>query len=80
MGIVLGGYGRTLVKLERYEDAEPALNEAYTLLDAGEGSDSEGTTLVVEALIDLYDAWGKPEKAAEWRAKLAETEEEPGSE
>ncbi len=20
-------------------------------------------------LIDLYDAWGKPEKAAEWRAK-----------
>ena len=22
------------------------------------------------ALVDLYDAWGKPEKAAEWRAKL----------
>ncbi len=31
-------------------------------------------------LADLYDAWGKPDKAAEWRAKLAETEEEPESE
>ena len=26
-------------------------------------------------LADLYDAWGKPPKAAEWRAKLP-TEEE----
>jgi len=25
-------------------------------------------------LIDLYEAWGKPEKADEWRAKLPQTE------
>ena len=25
-------------------------------------------------LIDLYEAWGKPEKAKEWRAKLPQTE------
>jgi hypothetical protein len=25
-------------------------------------------------LIDLYEAWGKPEKAKEWRAKLPKTE------
>ena len=30
---------------------------------------------VVGYLADLYDAWGTPEKAAEWRAKLAEYEE-----
>jgi hypothetical protein len=24
-------------------------------------------------LIDLYEAWGKPEKADEWRAKLPRT-------
>ena len=24
-------------------------------------------------LIDLYEAWNKPEKAEEWRAKLAQT-------
>ncbi len=26
-------------------------------------------------LADLYDAWGKPEKAAEWRAKLPAEQE-----
>jgi len=25
-------------------------------------------------LIDLYEAWNKPEKANEWRAKLPQTE------
>ena len=25
-------------------------------------------------LIDLYEAWGKPEKAEEWRSKLTQTE------
>jgi thioredoxin-like negative regulator of GroEL len=25
-------------------------------------------------LIELYEAWGKPEKAEEWRAKLPQTE------
>jgi len=25
-------------------------------------------------LIELYEAWGKPEKAEEWRAKLPKTE------
>jgi len=25
-------------------------------------------------LIDLYEAWNKPEKAKEWRAKLAKAE------
>jgi hypothetical protein len=25
-------------------------------------------------LIALYEAWGKPEKAEEWRAKLPQTE------
>ncbi len=31
----------------------------------------------MNVVASLYDAWGKPEKAAEWRAKLAE---EPGAE
>jgi hypothetical protein len=25
-------------------------------------------------LIELYEAWGKPKKAKEWRAKLPQTE------
>jgi hypothetical protein len=26
---------------------------------------------VLERAVILYDAWGKPQRAAEWRAKLA---------
>lgn len=29
---------------------------------------------VVKNLIGLYEAWGKPEKAEEWREKLPQTE------
>jgi len=28
----------------------------------------------LDKLIDLYEAWNKPEKAEEWRAKLPQTE------
>jgi len=28
----------------------------------------------VPRLIDLYEAWNKPEKAEKWRAKLPKTE------
>jgi len=31
-------------------------------------------TGVAENLIELYEAWGKPEKAEEWRAKLPHME------
>jgi hypothetical protein len=30
----------------------------------------------LDNLIDLYEAWDKPEKANEWRAKLPQTEAE----
>jgi len=26
----------------------------------------------VRGIVDLYDAWGKPERAAEWRAKVGQ--------
>ncbi|MFC1634256.1 hypothetical protein ACFL5Z_05395 [Planctomycetota bacterium] len=29
----------------------------------------------VKNLIDLYEAWNKPEKAEEWRAKLKQIED-----
>jgi len=30
---------------------------------------------IMEQLIALYEAWNKPEKANEWRAKLAQMED-----
>jgi len=59
---------------KQYHDAEELL------LQAVEGrrpklSDTHAHTLESwQNLIELYEAWGKPEKAEEWRAKLPETE------
>ena len=35
-----------------------------------EGLRSQLTTDALNLLVELYDGWGKPEKAAEWRARL----------
>lgn len=35
---------------------------------------AERTMESINNLIDLYEAWDKPEKAKEWRAKLQQTE------
>ncbi len=74
-GVHLHSYGRTLTKLARHEDAEQALLEAQGILSASLGAEHQLTMKAVNALADLYDAWGKPDKAAEWRAKLPEEED-----
>jgi len=57
-----------------YNKAEPLLLEAL------EGrrlklSDTHPHTLEsMNNIIELYEAWNKPEKAEEWRAKLSQTE------
>jgi hypothetical protein len=59
---------------DRYNKAE------QLLLEAIEGrkpklSDTHTHTLAFwNTLIELYEAWGKPEEAAQWRAKLPQTE------
>ncbi len=55
-------YGQCLTALGRYADAEAVL---LAIQDRGDDA-------AAEARIDLYDAWGKPEKAAEYRNLLRE--------
>ena len=50
-------YGRCLFRLDQFKEAENVLLAAY---DAADES-------AREALIDLYDAWGKPDMAAKYR-------------
>ncbi len=52
-------HAECLSKLRRYEDAE-------TMLLATE----DRTAGVIRALVELYEAWDKPDEAAQWRAKL----------
>ncbi len=56
------------------------MQKGYQILEPALGADHEQSIKAIRSLADLYDAWDKPENAAEWRAKLAEMEEEPGSE
>jgi len=34
-------------------------------------------TKAIQGIVALYEAWGKPEKAFEWRAKLSAGEQQP---
>ncbi len=64
--------GAALAGLERYQVAETLLLDGHAGLDASlpGGRRTQKLPPSIERLVRLYDAWGKPDKAAEWRAKL----------
>lgn len=57
--------GAALTKQKRYEEAEPELIDAYKILAVPEKKSGDDKTL--KRIIDLYQAWGKSEKADEYR-------------
>jgi tetratricopeptide (TPR) repeat protein len=67
--------GASLLGQGKYAEAETLLISGY------EGLDKLSPAISVEAnlpeagqrLVRLYDDWGKPEKAAEWRVRLQQT-------
>lgn len=63
--------GTALTALARYDEAETMLLDARKDLDALPRASGRDTKLNVTRLIDLYDAWGKPGRAAEYRAVVA---------
>jgi serine/threonine protein kinase/Flp pilus assembly protein TadD len=60
------------IEQERYEEAEKLLLEAIDGPCVKLGDTHPRTLKLINNLIDLYEAWGKPEKAKEWRAKLSQ--------
>jgi tetratricopeptide (TPR) repeat protein len=67
-------YARALTAIHRYHEAESVLRSAYEGRAKLSGPDHDATQSVIVALADLNDAWGKPQKAAEYRALLREAE------
>ncbi len=57
-------------KQQRYAEAEPLLLKAWQGYAQALGSEHRDTLGVVGSLVSLYEAWGKPGTAAEWRKKL----------
>ncbi len=62
--------GRCLVDLHQHEEAEPLLRRGYSVLQANRGDGDEYSVRALRGLVDLYEGWGKPDLAAEYRAKL----------
>lgn len=60
--------GACLIKLKRYHEAETELVAGYTGLKAALGDRHAQTQKALKRLIELYDSWGKPEKAMPYRA------------
>jgi len=59
---------------KRYNEAEPLLLEAIEGRKQKLGQQHPDTFDSVRNLIELYEAWGKPQKAEQWRAKLSDKE------
>jgi serine/threonine-protein kinase len=62
--------GACLTKLKRYREAEEQLLTGYAGLQAALGDKHTQTQKAISRLIDLYDSWGKPERANPYRALL----------
>jgi hypothetical protein len=63
--------GSCLTTLGRHEEAEPFLLTGYAGLQSDPAAPPVQTRRALERIVQLYDAWGKKDKAAEWQAKLA---------
>ncbi len=66
--------GKALSHTEDREHAEAILLKAFDLSIAASDPYDPKAGEVMHLLIQLYEAWDKPQKAEEWRTKLLETE------
>jgi tetratricopeptide (TPR) repeat protein len=74
--IMRGYFGEFLMKRERYDEAEEHLVTSFTELRSRLGERHYRTTKVIGYLVELYEALGKPDQAAEYRAMLQEANKE----
>ena len=65
--------GASLVDRGRYAEAEPLLLEYHRHLMQTSGISSTDSREAMDRLIDLYEAWQKPEQAREYRTEFAAT-------
>ncbi len=65
-----GALGECLMTQRRYAEAEPLLVHSYDEIHISQGDRDPRTTAALKRLVTLYDAWQKPERAAQYRALL----------
>jgi tetratricopeptide (TPR) repeat protein len=67
-----GLLGGCYTKLKRYDEAEDLLLRSYRIIDQQFGEKHRRTQAVLRRIVELYEAWEKPEKAAEYNQRLVE--------
>ena len=68
---VLAMYGSVLKDAEKYADAETKYLRALTIYAMKNmGPSHPEASSALKGIIELYEAWGKPDAAANWRAKI----------
>jgi non-specific serine/threonine protein kinase/serine/threonine-protein kinase len=67
---VRSALAEALTKRKRFPEAEAVLLDEHGNGSGRRVSSEAGERDTVKAFVALYEAWGKPEKAKEWRAKL----------
>ena len=65
--------GSCLRRRSRWEESEAVLLESLGIMKEQRGA--RDVRFVMLRLVELYDAWPKPDKAAEYRKLLRELEE-----
>ena len=60
--------GECLTTQKRFAEAEPLLVESYASLKSRLGQRDPRTAEALQRLVKLYEAWGKPAQAAQYRA------------
>lgn len=66
-------YGKCLIELNRFQEAETLLLESYNSMVLKFGEDDDRTKQTQEDIIDLYQAWEKPEKVVKYKTLMPDT-------
>jgi len=62
--------GACILRLGHYEEAEKELLAAHQTFVSALGANGSCTLRTVKLLVELYDAWGRAQDAANWRERL----------
>jgi eukaryotic-like serine/threonine-protein kinase len=66
-----GALGECLTQLKNFDEAEALLIKSYSTLKAQRSENDLYRRRATARLLDLYKAWGKPDKLAQYRAMAA---------
>lgn len=66
-GNIESNYGTFLRDQKRFSEAEARIVRGYEVMRDGLGAEARRTLLVLDTLVQFYEKWGKPARAAEYR-------------